>query len=267
MRALPLPEPPRLLLSFDFDGTLHDPASFPSVDPRFFDAIRWLRDSKNAIWGINTGRSLEHLVQGFIDGRFPFLPDFAIVREREIFFPNAFGRFVSYSAWNEACDTALNRLFRKSRKGLKTIRSTITQHTGAQWIEHPGEPAGVIARTDEEMDWIISQVTTLAQPYPDLGWQRSTIYLRFGHKLYHKGSALNEVARLQRLGPANTFAIGDSHNDIDMLDHNIAHSIACPSNAVGDVLLHVNALGGYISTEPYSQGVFEALAHFFGHEG
>jgi HAD superfamily hydrolase (TIGR01484 family) len=263
VQPLPHLETPQLLLSFDFDGTLHDPSCIPPVAPAFFQAIEWLRATRGALWGINTGRSMEHLVQGLVESRFTFLPDFAVVREREIFVPNSVGRFVPVRAWNDQCETDLQKLLRKSKKLLKKIREEVEERTGAEWIEHVGEPAGIISRTDDEMNWIVKRILELTSSTNELGWQRNSIYLRFGHKKYQKGSSLREVARMAGISSENIFAMGDSHNDMEMLDTEVAKFIACPANAVPEIKAHVVLQGGYVSEQNYSMGVFEALSHFF----
>jgi hydroxymethylpyrimidine pyrophosphatase-like HAD family hydrolase len=263
VRTLPIDGSPALLLSFDFDGTLHDPSGNPPVSLLFFEAIQWLRTARNAVWGINTGRSMEHLLQGMIESRFPFLPDFVVVREREIFLPNPVGRFVPVLPWNAKCEVDLQKLLKKSGKILKQIRGEVAEHTGAEWIEQAGEPAGIISRTDLEMDWIVARIREIVAPASELGWQRNSIYLRFGHKGYQKGSSLAEVARMFGLGAEQTFAMGDSHNDLEMLDVGVARSIACPMNSVEDVKQHVHGQQGYLSSSSYSVGVVEALAHYF----
>ncbi len=121
MRTLPKPERARVVLSFDFDGTLHDPASEPPVPPEFFDVIRWLREHRGAVWGINTGRSMAQMVEGFIESRFPVLADYVVGREREIYFPNDFGRWLPHDVWNKACEKEIHRLFKSVKKVLKTI--------------------------------------------------------------------------------------------------------------------------------------------------
>ncbi len=263
MRPLPLPASVGLLLSFDFDGTLHDPAAEPTIHPAFFSRLQHLRESRGALWGINTGRSMPHLVHGFADGKFPFLPDFAVVCEREIFFPNHRGEFVSHRDWNQRCNDEVEMVFRMADLTLEEVREHICNHTGAQWMEEEGGSIGIISRTSEEMDWIVSEVTKMTSKYPDLGWQRSTIYLRFGHKNFQKGSALAEVARLRGLSAEQVFAIGDSHNDLEMLDAAVAQYRACPANAVTDVIRHVGRTQGYICQKDHSHGVIEALDHFF----
>lgn len=258
MKPLPPLQSVRRILSFDFDGTLHHPADDPPVPTEFFDLITHLRKEHGALWCVNTGRSLPLLIEGFVESRFPFLPDWVVAREREIFKSNAFGRMLPHAEWNTRGKEKMHRLFKKSTRYLNTARHQILEHTGAEWIEMEGEPAGVISRTEEEMEWIHSRLLELAPP-ADLGWQRNSIYLRFGHLGFQKGSSLAEIARLHDLRADSCFAIGDNHNDLEMLDPTHAGFIACPSNAVPDVRAHVGRVGGHIANTPHGTGVIEAL--------
>lgn len=263
MRTLDACLKPALLLSFDFDSTLHDPAVDPPVPLDFYAEIRRLRETKDALWGINTGRSMPQVVEGLIESKFPFLPDWVIAREREIFFPNDFGRFLPHKEWNERCEKEIAKLFKKSKKIFKKVRAEVEEHTGAQYIEMKGEPAGLISRTEDEMEWIVGHISPIVAEVPELGWQRNSIYLRFGHKNYQKGSALTEMARIYGLDTAQVFAMGDSHNDLEMLSEAHAGMAACPSNAVADIRDLVLARGGLMTTAPAGDGVVEALRHFF----
>ena len=264
MRTLPPIPHPAAILSFDFDGTLHDPAATPPVPGAFFETIRTLRETHGALWGINTGRSMVQMTEGFLESRFPFLPDYVVAREREIYFPNAFGRWLPHEKWNKTCEKEIHRLFKSSKKLLKAIRREVGDHTGAQWIEMKGEPAGIVSQSDEEMEWIVDRITPLVAAEPRLGWQRNSIYLRFGHRDYQKGSSLSEVARLHGLGPEQCFAIGDSHNDFEMLSPDAAAMFACPSNAVPEIRKHVTSQGGHACLLDHSEGCVEAMEYFFG---
>jgi hydroxymethylpyrimidine pyrophosphatase-like HAD family hydrolase len=262
MKPLPPPASVCRILSFDFDGTLHHPADDPPVPAVFFDLLEKLRDAHGAIWCINTGRSLPQMIEGFVESRFPFLPDWVVAREREIYRPNAFGRMVPHAEWNARCDKEMHRLFKKSAHFLKTARHDILEHTGAEWIAMDGEPAGIISRTEEEMDWIATRLTALDPP-EKLGWQRNSIYLRFGHRGFQKGSSLAEITRLHALDATGCFAIGDSHNDLEMLDPAHAAFIACPANAVPEVRAKVARHGGHLASRPHGAGVVEALRACF----
>lgn len=259
--------PAEWLCAFDFDGTLVNPDAATPVDPRFYEMIRSLRDSHRVMWGINTGRSLMHTVEGLVQARFPFLPDFLIVREREIYTPNEFARWVADTSWNKPCDKAHTKLFRKHRRLLKKIRKWVESETAAVWGVQQGEPDGIVASTGSEMDDILTYIDSHIEKIPALSYQRNGIYLRFSHADYHKGTAMREIARQLGFGPERTFAIGDSHNDLDMLDHSMAAHIACPANACEDVREHVADLGGYVAQSSASQGTIEALTDLFHSNG
>jgi len=264
MKSLPSLASPGHLLSFDFDGTLHHPAERDPVSPRLFATLERLRREKGALWGINTGRSIAHVVEGLVESRFPFAPDWVVAREREIWLPDSHGRWIAHQPWNDDCEKEQHRFFKEVRGTLDAIRHEVEEHTGATWIEQTGDPAGLIARTEEEMAWIIGRVEALAAGVPLLGWQRNSIWLRFGHRKYQKGSSLAEVARHFGLVPARTFAIGDSHNDFEMLDPSVAAMFACPRNAVPEIRDHVQAHGGHFCRLGHSEGCVEALEHYFG---
>lgn len=264
MRTLEACPKPDLLLSFDFDGTLHHPAEKPSVPVEFFETIRHLRETRGAVWGINTGRSMPHVLEGLSEGGFPFLPDWVIAREREIFLPNAFGRFAPFEKWNKRCEKEIHQLFKKSRKVLKQIRALVEEHTGAQYIELDGDPAGLISRTEEEMEWIVDRIAPLVAEIPELGWQRNSIYLRFGHLNYQKGSTLSEVMRLNQLEVSQVFAMGDSHNDVEMLSVEHSGYAACPSNSVPTIRELIESRNGYVAKTAHGNGVVEALRAVLG---
>jgi hydroxymethylpyrimidine pyrophosphatase-like HAD family hydrolase len=263
MRSLELPEQAQFILSFDFDGTLHNPADTPPVCDRFFEFIRELRESKSVVWGINTGRSMNHVIEGLVESRFPFSPDWVVAREREIWYPNNFGRWIGDEKWNKVCEKDHRKFFKKVRKILSAIRSEVEEHTGATWVEQEGDPAGLIAKTEEEMAWIVGRVRELTAGEPLLGWQRNSIYLRFGHRSYQKGSSLRQVASTFGLDESRSFAIGDSHNDLEMLNPDSAVMMACPGNAVPEIRAHVEALEGYVCGASHSKACVEALEHFF----
>ncbi|MBC7980254.1 MAG: HAD family phosphatase, partial [Armatimonadetes bacterium] len=263
MNPLPAPVSPSAILSFDFDGTLHDPAQDPPVPPAFFELLRKLREEQGVIWGINTGRSLAQIMEGFIESRFQFLPDWVVARECEIYTPSASGQWLPHTGWNLRCETEIHSLFKRANKLLDHVRREIESHTGAKWQEMNGEIAGIISQSDEEMDWIVDHIRPLVASEPHLAWQRNSIYLRFGHRDYHKGSSLSEIAGQYGLTSAQTFAIGDGQNDFEMLDPVHAAMTSCPTNAVATIKEKIAANNGLITKAAHGYGSIEALFHYF----
>ncbi len=264
MTTLPPSLSPSAILSFDFDGTLHHSAGNPPVPTAFFTLIAQLREQQGLIWGINTGRSMAHMVEGFLESHFPFLPDWVVAREREIYFPNNFGRWLPDLDWNRKSEQEIHKLFKHLHQLLTKIRSEVEQHTGARWIEMDGEPAGLISQSEAEMEWIIDRISPLVAAEPLLAWQRNSIYLRFGHRDFQKGSSLSQVAKHYQRNATHCFAIGDSYNDFEMLDPAHAAMTACPANAVVAIREKIAATGGLITQAAYGHGSIEALHHYFG---
>lgn len=229
--------------------------------------MRIMRNSHKAFWGVNTGRSLMQTVQGLMDARFPFLPDYIIAREHEIYMPNEFGRWVGVSAWNKRCHKEHHRLFRRCRSFLEKLRKWVEAETAAVWGMQDEEPAGIVASTASEMDMIVGKIEEEIHLKPELSYQRNGIYLRFSHDRYHKGSAMNEVARLCGISTQKIFAIGDGHNDLDMLSPGMAGLMACPANACAEVREQVEASGGYVAGMVASAGTIEALCQLFLNNG
>ena len=96
-----------------------------------------------------------------------------------------------------------------------------------------GEPMiGLATESDEQMDRVCEFLERERRRVPGFHFRRNTIYVRFCHEDYSKGTALAELARLIGLGRDEIFAAGDHYNDLPMLDGRHARWVACPANAV-----------------------------------
>ncbi|NWK54905.1 HAD family phosphatase [Verrucomicrobiaceae bacterium N1E253] len=264
MKTLEPVDSPDWLLAFDFDGTLAMPDRNPPVSPELYALLRSLRVSHKAVWGINTGRSLMFTVQGMADVKMPFLPDFLVVREREIYVPNAFQRWVPIGGWNKQCEKEHRRLFWRHGRFLKRVKKWVESETAAVWGFQEEEPAGIVASTASEMDGIVARLDEELPKRKNLSYQRNGIYLRFSHADYHKGSAMAEIGRLLGVARDRRFAIGDGHNDLDMMNVDLAAHLACPVNACAEVKERIFQLGGYLADHEASEGAAQALKQLFG---
>lgn len=265
MKALSYPEDVRGVLSFDFDGTLFIEGADPPLDLEFFDRIKQLR-SEGWIWGINTGRTLMYMLQGFSDAKFPFLPDFVVAREREIYTPAEYGRWVPVLEWQKKCHKAHKKLTRQAKHFFREVHAYVIAETKAKWVPLDGELSELIATSEEEIERVVEFIEKHRGLCPWLGYQRNSIYLRFSHVDYHKGTSLGELSRLAGVSSDRVFAIGDSHNDLDKLDPMFTGLMACVGNAEQVVKDHVAGHGGYVAAGLGSVGTVEALDHYF-HNG
>ena len=249
-------------MAFDYDDTLVLKGEPPKVDARFFECLRWVRSTYGSAWGIATGRSLFQLMEGFNEAQFPFLPDFVVTREREIFFPGQFGRWVPHEEWNRNCEKDHNRLFRRCRRMLARIRKFVEEETGGEWVSVEGDAAGIVATTSAEMDRIQEYVEKIAN-HSKLTFERNSIYLRFSHVKYRKGTGLLEAADRWGIGPAQILAVGDNYNDLSMLQPEVCEASGCPANALPEVKNYIAGRGGKVAGNVGSVGVMEVMKHYF----
>lgn len=249
------------LLSTDFDGTLIDHEAQPPVSDALFAAIGQVQ-ARGGLWAVNTGRELQHIVEGLEEFRFPIEPDYVLTAEREVFHRAPDGRWQDYGDWNRRCTAAHDELFNVAGPLLAEIERFLATIPGAHGISMGGRLIGLITATNDDMDRVCKFLERARAKVPGFQFMRNTIYLRFCHEDYSKGSALGELARLLGLARDEIFATGDHFNDIPMLDGRYAKWVACPGNAVEPVKDTVRAAGGYIARAACSAGVVEALRHF-----
>lgn len=255
--------PAKQLLCFDFDGTLVDSATHGPVSPELLQRIATLKERDGTIWAINTGRSLFQAIAGITDHVVHPYPDYVIAKEREIYYQNQHNRWVDFGDWNKRCEKAHAKLFRAHKRFFGRVREYLDLHTAAEFVESEEEPAGIVAHDEPEMGRICAFLDEHRKELPELSYERNTIYLRFAHRDYNKGSALAELARLLEIPTTNIFAAGDNHNDLSMLCGANARMVACPVNAVPKVRETVRAAGGYVAGGIAGEGMSQALDHYF----
>ena len=249
---------PRLVLSLDFDGTSFEEDGQPPVCGELPPLLQaW--HAQGAVWVVNTGRSLNHTLEGLVRGQFGVMPDFIVSRESEIQVRNSVGRWVGFGDWNETGKRDQRRLFRRARKVLKEVRKFVERDTLASLLDIPGESPGIVASNLDEIERVCAFIDPLVAGVPDLRYERNSIYLRFSHAGYTKGSTLAHLASALGLPREAVFAAGDNFNDLTMLDPAVAGHIACPGNSLPAVRHVVEAAGGFCAPGHASTGTAQAL--------
>jgi hydroxymethylpyrimidine pyrophosphatase-like HAD family hydrolase len=249
------------LLSTDFDGTLVDHYASPPVAADLFKALAELR-AGGVQWAVNTGRELGHIIEGLNEFGFPIEPDFVLTAEREVFHRGPGGEWQDYGEWNSQCAHAHDALFATAGPLLADIHSFLKQSGDAQPIFEGDRMIGLASETDEQMDRVCEFLERERRRVPGFHFMRNTIYVRFCHEDYSKGTALGELARLTGIDRDAIFAAGDHYNDLPMLDGRHARWVACPANAVEAVKVAVTRAGGYVAQQECSAGIVEALRKF-----
>ena len=78
-----------------------------------------------------------------------------------------------------------------------------------------------------------------------------------------KGICLRRIARKMGLKPEEVIAIGDSNNDMPMLDGRMGFFSTCPANADEEILELVRRNGGIVAERNYGMGVAEIMDRVF----
>jgi len=249
------------LLSLDFDGTMVGPwiEGKAAVSEELVKCLAALR-KRGALLAINTGRSLSLVDQGM--ELFPAIPDFALTTEREIFRWTKEG-WEPFSDWNQQCHRDHEELFTEAALLLEEIEAYILNERQVRPYREYGRLVGLIAQNDDEMDRIVEYLRLQCSRVANFSFQRNSIYLRFCHAVYHKGSVLKALQTRLGIQPQETFAAGDNFNDLPMLDPGIAQHLACPSNSVEEVKKTVQRHGGFVADLAGGDGIAQALLRIY----
>ena len=251
------------LLSTDFDGTLVGFSSDGTCSGGFAEVLTEYRKN-GGLWAINTGRGIQHAREGVARFRAPSPPDFLLTNEREVFRRCLSGEWENHGEWNRLCESRHEELFEQSKSLLVEIQELMGFHEGSQIIHENSLPVGLITATEEQMERVAGELLAITKTVPNFSFQRNTIYLRFCHSDYDKGTALSELCRLEGILKDHVFCAGDHLNDLPMLTLQHAAMLACPSNAIPAVQEAVREAGGHVASLRYADGVAEGILHHGG---
>ncbi len=104
----------------------------------------------------------------------------------------------------------------------------------------------------------------LAEPYPDLTVNRNFVFVGFIPRNGTKGKAVNFLARVLGIPPEQVITIGDSINDLDMLNGEHGFFPVAVANAEPEIKDAVLRAGGIVTNQPASEGVAEAIKWALG---
>jgi len=214
---------------------------------------------------INTGRSFTYTLEGLSEFRSPISPAYIISLEREIYRHTPSGGWEHFSEWTELGRAQHEELMFQCQEPLQEIYKRAIQHQGVTVVREQESFIGLIIPKEGVMRRFILELEDICRAFPKFSFRRNTIYLRFSHADYHKGSTLAELCRLIDLSQKVVLAIGDSYNDLPMLDGETAAMCACPANAVAAVKQAVSRAGGFVASRTYASGVVEAIDYFRSH--
>ncbi len=194
-----------------------------------------------------------------------------IADEREIFLLNESGdRYVPHSPWNDPVRERWKTLFPLAMRVLEAAEAESARRGWATRRIHSDEESyerglPTIRLDDPEKsqvicDWIRDHIRENGYP---LATNRNVYITQVFDAQVGKGPVLAELCRVLGIEPARTLAVGDSTNDLSMLDGEHGFQVATMNNADFRVKDLVRGQVGYIASADAGLGVAEIIDTLF----
>lgn len=255
------------MIAMDLDGTILEGGSH--IRPELIDRLVAL--AQHGVRCVTaTGRPFDFQVETL---EFHALPPAAgvfsalIADEREIFLLNGSGdRYVPHAPWNDAVREHWETLFPLAMRVLEAAEAESARRGWTTSRIHSDEESyerglPTIRLEDPEKsqaicDWVKDHIQ--ANNYP-LATNRNVFITQVFDAQVGKGPVLAELCRVLDIDPAQTLAVGDSTNDLSMLDGEYGFQVATMNNADFRVKDLVRGQGGYIASADAGLGVAEII--------
>lgn len=135
-------------------------------------------------------------------------------------------------------------------RGLSPVRWVLDTRAG--WFS-------LVYETVEKAKEVEKIFEQLAAPFPELTVNRNFVFVGFIPRNGTKGKALSFLTKVLGIQPERVMAIGDSINDLDMLNGEHGFFPVAVANAEPEVKETVQKVGGMVTSKPASDGVAEAI--------
>lgn len=253
------------LIAFDLDGTVLERGEY--IDKDFCRALH-----RAAAAGIRsttaTGRPLDFqldLLRWHGLGEIAGVPHALIADERELFILQD-GAYRPHTAWNDRIRAEWDGLVRPALALMELVYARVLAAGYAvrymfdeAWARARGNVSLGLTGRDaaiQVVSWLEELVSRAGLP---LAVNRNGTLVQLYPASAGKGNVLRELARLWQLAPEEILAIGDSLNDLCMLDGRHGFRCATVANADPIIIELVASRGGHLSTQRCARGALEAL--------
>ena len=257
------------LIAMDLDSTLLDWSDGQATISEGCKAALQEAAHKGIQIVIATGRTLRELALELQANHLPFgtpVPHFVIALEKYCYRivngqPQEDGVLAQWNAerWREARQVveaiilphAPEWLRRLAAQGLPPHRWVLDTRAG--WFS-------LVYETVDRAQAAETLLHQLGQPFPELAVNRNAVFVGFIPRHGTKGKALHFLASTLGIPTSRVMAIGDSINDLDMLNGAFGFFPVAVANAEPEIKAAVQRAGGLVVSQPASDGVAEAIA-------
>ena len=251
------------LVGLDFDNTLYDGVtSLKSLFP-WFDRL----NREGIKLGLVTGRTYDSLRKlfegdGYLWGE-PF-PDFAICYESRILNPSGLA-LPGCEVWNRARDADVERAHDLLEKELAAWKRELESEGYALRFAYLDKSYGLYLEfeTPEQSISAFEKLSARADDSHRLQFSRNNRGLSVHARNRSKGPALSHLLRAWGIPQEQTLVIGDSLNDLCMMNGDYHYLVATVANADPVIRAAVEKKKGIISEHPCGKGVMDIFGKLF----
>lgn len=252
------------LFAFDFDGTVLENGVIPAELRELLTAFV----DRGGILSTATGRPRQGIEEILRKSQFPEdapYPHYMISVDRLIHVLQQ-NRYTPLPGWNEVLEQRWSRLLDTLLDQMGELERNMTAHGLAfQRFISEREDAlelGFISWIFETVDEAMRAEELLGrwiEAVPDAMSGRNGHLSGLGPIDTGKGPSLERIREEEGLSPEEVLAVGDSQNDISMLDGRFGFRAATPANGEEIVKEAVRRSGGYVASQPVARGTCEIL--------
>lgn len=253
------------LLAFDFDGTiLEEGMVIPESTRERLDMVKDLGIKISTA----SGRKLEdqfRILDLNLLGDKSGYPHFLIVDESRIYLLDGKG-YTPLESWNDKVSNEWRELYPLAEEilleeieGLKIKGEEVSIHIIGETALIRNMVAmrfSSIEKAKEYEKYLSEKLKSINSPF----WcNRNFSLVQILPPSAGKGNTVLALSRYLNISPNEVLVIGDSGNDVDMLDGRYGFRSATVSNADPEIKDVVKKNGGYVARNPISRGVIEII--------
>lgn len=250
-------------LALDLDGTLLEPGTL--ILPEVVETLdRFVAEGGKIVIasGRTYGNILEVLAKNGIDRTRAF-PHAIVANERELYRRQG-DEYAPEAQRNQRLAAAEMRLLDVARRIVDQAAPRLAELGIKMWVAetHMEEKRGFVERRFAGPEEAAVAEPIIQEYIPD-GIPLRTVpnnqIISLRHIDATKGRALMDLCRLEGVAADELYAVGDAHNDLDMLDGTWGFAAGTVANAASAIRLIVTERGGQVATAPRGHGVVELI--------
>lgn len=252
----------------DLDGTLLGPgmSNYYHFVPDWCTVIEaFQRDG--GCWVMNTGRTHKKMIEILQLQPRRVWPDHLLIQESEIFHLHGGNHYEPDRKFNDESVRLRRELMQRVLKRLPKWYEVLRKRYRIEAIRNHGTEITIVAKTVDDADGIMAAVNDWKVEVAYLSCNRNQRVVALMHASYNKGVIMRRLMQANKWHRSEVLSIGDSINDVTILDGRTSQHVAAPSNAEKPIRKIIRNNNGYVGNNPFGWGSLESVIHFLQTHG